>query len=268
MVLRKSEAYNSCNNEKVWNDNAELWIEVTENGFDVYRDHINTPRFIKMLPDIRGRYGLDVGCGTGYNTRLLAQKGSRMVGTDISGSLIHFSQQKEMQDPLNIEYIKCDAINLPFMNESFDFICSFQCLMDIQEYEKALAEIYRVLKKNGFLQFSIPHPCFWSTELEWVYDGHGEKRGVVCADYFSSLEQGVVKWMFEGVNKDTLPEKKLFQTITFRRSLTDWTKAIVQSGFLIEALEEPRPSEEVIEKFPDWKGCKIVPYSLIFRCRK
>jgi trans-aconitate methyltransferase len=41
-------------------------------GHDIYRDHLNTPAFFAMLPDVEGLAGLDIGCGEGHNTRLLA----------------------------------------------------------------------------------------------------------------------------------------------------------------------------------------------------
>ena len=41
-------------------------------GYDVYRDHLNTPAFFQMLPDVTNLRGLELGCGEGYNTRLLA----------------------------------------------------------------------------------------------------------------------------------------------------------------------------------------------------
>ncbi len=256
------------NSKKIWNDNADRWIEFTEKGFDVYRDHINTPHFIAALPDIRDLHGLDIGCGTGHNTRLLAQLCASMVGIDISIHFINFSKQKENEDPLNIKYVECDATNLPFKDESFDFISSFQCLMDIQEYEKALNEAYRVLKRTGFFQFSVPHPCFWGPQLEWAYHKNGQKKGLICNDYFSKTPTKIKEWMFDGVDKAQLGEDQLFKTAYFRRSLTDWFHAITHAGFIVEFIEEPHPSSDFISKFPEWDGCAIVPYSIIFRCLK
>ena len=42
-------------------------------GYDHYRDGLNTPAFLAMLPETRGLSGLDIGCGEGHNTRLLVK---------------------------------------------------------------------------------------------------------------------------------------------------------------------------------------------------
>src|SRR5437762_2935974 len=62
-----------------WDGNAEAWTKLSRAGYDVYRDHLNTPAFFEMLPDVHGHDGLDIGCGEGHNTRLLAQRGARVA---------------------------------------------------------------------------------------------------------------------------------------------------------------------------------------------
>jgi hypothetical protein len=48
---------------KLWEGNAEAWTHLSRAGYDVYRDRLNTPAFLAMLPDVAGLGGLDVGCG-------------------------------------------------------------------------------------------------------------------------------------------------------------------------------------------------------------
>lgn len=69
---------------KLWNANARAWTEPSRAGFDVYRDLVNTPAFFAMLPAVSGLVGLDLGCGEGHNTRLLAARGADVVALDLS----------------------------------------------------------------------------------------------------------------------------------------------------------------------------------------
>ena len=67
-----------------WDQNADAWVFLARRGCDVYRDLVNTPGFLGLLPDVRGLRGLDVGCGEGHNPRLVAARGAQMTGIDIS----------------------------------------------------------------------------------------------------------------------------------------------------------------------------------------
>ena len=69
---------------RYWDENADTWTELARAGFDVYRDYINTPAFLAMLPDVQGKTGLDIGCGEGHNTRLIARRGAKMTALDVS----------------------------------------------------------------------------------------------------------------------------------------------------------------------------------------
>ena len=53
---------------QLWNENADAWAELARAGYDVYRDHLNTPAFLAMLPNVSGLRGLDIGCGEGHTT--------------------------------------------------------------------------------------------------------------------------------------------------------------------------------------------------------
>ncbi|MHA1722923.1 MAG: class I SAM-dependent methyltransferase [Candidatus Baldrarchaeia archaeon] len=106
---------------------------------------------------------MDAGFGNGYLCRSLAKKGAKVVGVDISKRFIEIARQKEREDPLGIQYYVgslCD-LNM-FEDETFDAVVSNLTLMDVLDLEKAINELYRVLKKNGKLVFSIMHPCFAS----------------------------------------------------------------------------------------------------------
>src|SRR6516225_4872154 len=73
---------------KQWNANAAAWTELSRAGFDVYRDLVNTPAFFALLPPVNGVWCLDLGCGEGHNTRLLADRGAHVVALDVVEAFI------------------------------------------------------------------------------------------------------------------------------------------------------------------------------------
>ena len=89
---------------RLWNNNAEAWTVLARAGYDLYRDHLNTPGFFQILPDVNGLYGLDIGCGEGYNTRLLAARGARMDAIDVAEIFIQKAIEEEQINPLGIKY--------------------------------------------------------------------------------------------------------------------------------------------------------------------
>jgi 2-polyprenyl-3-methyl-5-hydroxy-6-metoxy-1,4-benzoquinol methylase len=68
-------------------------------GYDVYRDLLNTPAFLEMLPGVEGMAGLDLGCGEGHNTRLLAGRGARMFAIDVAPTFVRYARDEERSHP-------------------------------------------------------------------------------------------------------------------------------------------------------------------------
>lgn len=46
---------------KYWEENAGTWTKLTRLGYDLYRDHLNTPAFFEILPPVAGLKGIDIG---------------------------------------------------------------------------------------------------------------------------------------------------------------------------------------------------------------
>ena len=128
---------------RYWNRSAPVWTQLARAGYDVYRDYLNTPAFFEMLPAVTGLWGLDIGCGEGHNTRLLAQAGATMAAVDIADQFITPALAEEQRAPLGITYQIASALNLPFADSSFDFATACMSLMGIPETDDVLTEAYR-----------------------------------------------------------------------------------------------------------------------------
>src|SRR5436853_2176161 len=181
---------------RYWNESAESWTKLARAGYDVYRDHLNTPAFFAMLPSVEGLSGLDIGCGEGHNTRLLAKRGARLSAIDIAEVFIAHAREAEQQTPLGIDYRVASAVALPFEDATFDFATGFMSFMDVPETDRVLAEACRVLKPGGFLQFSITHPCFDTPHRRNLRQADGLTYAIEIGDYFQNLEGEISEWLF------------------------------------------------------------------------
>lgn len=251
-----------------WEANAENWTKFSRAGYDIYRDALNTPAFLDMLPPIDGLRGLDIGCGEGTNTRRLAECKARIIAIDIAPTFIRHAQEQEAIDPRHIRYMLGDGGNLPFGEGEFDFATAFMSLMDMPDQPRVLQEVFRVLRGGGFFQFSILHPCFVPPHHKTIRDEHGNCRAVEVADYFDETDGRIETWLFSSIPTDERENVAPFRVPRFHRTLSSWVAIIVASGFSIEELREPMASEEAARRHPAVADTRVVPIFLHMRLRK
>jgi SAM-dependent methyltransferase len=253
---------------RYWNGNAEAWTRLARQGYDVYRDHLNTPAFLQMLPEVRGLRGLDIGCGEGQNTRDVAQLGARMTAVDVAEVFVGYGVRAEAEAPLGISYLAASAVELPFAEGTFDFATAFMCFMDIPEAERVIEEAWRVLRPGGFLQFSITHPCFDTPHRRNLRDATGRTYALEVGEYFSRREGEVAEWLFSAAPPEARAGLPKFRVPLFTRPLSEWLNGLIACGFVIERVEEPRPDDATVERCPAVQDAQVVAYFLHVRARK
>jgi len=93
---------------------------------------------------------LDVGCGNGWATRLIAQqaRAGRVVGIDISDEMVELAWESSAAFP-NVEFREASAEKLPFAEEEFTHAFSMESLYYYADVAAALKEIRRVLRRGG-----------------------------------------------------------------------------------------------------------------------
>jgi SAM-dependent methyltransferase len=232
---------------RYWDYNSATWTEEVRKGFDVYREELNNPAIFKMIGPVSGRRILDVGCGEGYNTRLLARAGANVTGIDVSPQMIANATAAEEAESLGIRYQICSFSNMPGIESgSFDMVVGFMSLMDGPDYEGAVREIHRVLKPGGELVFSLAHPCFLTKGLEWMVDDKGHATRLSIGNYFDK-RHNVERWTFSSSPEAAgLPA---FQVPRFPRTLSEYLNGLISAGFVIQEVREPVPSEEACKKY-------------------
>jgi ubiquinone/menaquinone biosynthesis C-methylase UbiE len=253
---------------RLWDENAEVWTCLARQGYDVYRDLVNTPAFLRMLPDVNGLRGLDVGCGEGHNTRLVAGRGARMTAIDISATFLGYAREMEKREPLGIHYQVASGSELPFAAASFDFVMATMSLMDMPHQDRAIGEAFRVLKPGGFLQFSISHPCFVTQRWQRVLDELGNRYGVICGDYFGQGQGQIEEWIFSAAPPEVKEGLRKFRIPRFPRTLSSWMNLLIGTGFVLEAFDEPYADEEIARLHPEVADTRAVASFLHVRSRK
>ena len=253
---------------RYWDENAKVWTRLARAGYDIYRDYLNTPAFFDLLPDIDGLSGIDIGCGEGHNTRLLAKRGAVVAAVDISEAFIQYAKQSEQEVTLGIDYQVASAVELPCGDATFDFAVAFMSLMDIPETARVLAEVQRVLRPGGFLQFSIEHPCFATRHRRNLRTPDGLTYAIEVGDYFRGMQGEVAEWIFSAAPHEMRQTLREFRTPRFTRTLSEWVNLLIDAGFVVERMKEPQPDEQTVQECPKIQDARIVAYFLHIRARK
>ncbi len=265
-----------------WDDSTDAWVDFVRSGKDYFRDEMNNPAMFDLLGDISGEKVLDLACGEGYNTRILASKGAVVTGVDFSEKMIELAIQEENRNKLGIRYSVADASDLHMLKDSsFDIVACFMALQDIEDYRGTIKEAARVLKERGRFVFVITHPCFESRTIGgkqvagWIYRSGVKRKAKEISAYLKSEETAlhfmvdryfdthseIIHWRMERLTRP-------FETTIFHRTLTDYANALNDAGFVISRLKEPKPTKRGIELYPVMKEIHRIPHSIAFETMK
>ncbi len=114
---------------------------------------------------VRGKRVLDAACGEGYGSRLLSARAGHVTGLDVSEQAIVHARQRYQAD--NLAFETGDATRLPFAEDSFDVVVSFETLEHLEAQDQLLAEFRRVLRADGFLLISSPDRKTYSDDRNY-----------------------------------------------------------------------------------------------------
>jgi len=122
---------------------------------EVYLWHIG--RYIFALKFISSDdLVLDIACGTGYGSYLLAKKGAKkVIGVDISKDAVNYAKTRYKSN--NLKFLVGDATNMPINSSEIDVLVSFETIEHLKNPDEFLMECKRVLKDSGTLVLSTPN---------------------------------------------------------------------------------------------------------------
>jgi 2-polyprenyl-3-methyl-5-hydroxy-6-metoxy-1,4-benzoquinol methylase len=146
--------------------------EIIKNDFDsfaeIYETFVTTFLGNPWLgwDDLSGDIAIDIGCGAGQATKIIASKYKKVIGIDISKDLINIAKNKYSAD--NIEYLHMNLLNYQ-PNNKFDYVYSHTVMHHLNDYESGLQHIKTFVKRNGRLIIIDNVSDKYRTPPRWAY---------------------------------------------------------------------------------------------------
>lgn len=213
---------------------ANYWVDVIRNNKDTVRNYVSNPALFNRLDTLEKRSDiLDCGCGEGYVSRWLTQKGHKVVGIDESKFILKAAKEAAVE---NDEYIQGDVYQMPFRDQSFDCVVSNFLFPELDNPESFIKEVGRILKPNGRFIFQTLHPSLFISKT-------GQSEGRITPNYFESTK--ITEKLGIPYNLESPVE-----ITTNHHPLSRYTHALTDNGFSIIYLEEPKPIESTPPDHP------------------
>ena len=128
----------------------------------IYAEH--AVRYIATQNITSNKIVVDIACGSGYGTSLLAKKAKKVYGVDIDKKTIQYATKNYGAD--NIEFLVGDGEKIPIDDGMADIVVTFETIEHIKNYKKFIKEIKRILKPDGLMIISTPN------DLEFAEGNH------------------------------------------------------------------------------------------------
>lgn len=236
--------------------------EIFFSGYKKLRDNevnannlFEIPALFSMMPDLSGKRVLDLGCGFGEHCKRFLELGaSQVVGVDISEKMLEVAK-KENSDP-RIRYVHMPIEDIGQLRERFDVVVSSLALHYVQDFDGAVRDVYSLLDEGGTFVFSQENPlntCHSGGD-RWTRDEQGNKVHLNLADYgVEGMRESV--WFVDNV-------------IKYHRTFSTIVNTLIEVGFTIERMIEPLPTEELLERYPDYRDLFHKPDFLLVKAAK
>lgn len=209
--------------------------------------------FRKMMPDFLGKRVLDLGCGYGWHCIYAARnKAKAVLGVDISEKMLQ--KAREMTKDTRISYQMAAMEDLEFPSGSFDVVFSSLAFHYVKDFRALVKKIGEWLVDGGEFVFSVEHPVFTAYgSQDWYYGEDGSILHFPVDNYFYEGKRDAV-FLGEHVMK-------------YHRTLTTYLGALLENGFSIQKLAEPKPPKEMMG-LPGMKDELRRPMMLLISAKK
>ncbi|MCK5032853.1 MAG: 3-demethylubiquinone-9 3-O-methyltransferase [Calditrichia bacterium] len=142
-----------------WNPKHSL-KQMVPLKFNYFSDKIGNLKNLRIL---------DIGCGGGLLSEEFAKKGAKVTGIDISEKSLEIAKNHTLESKLTINYKNGSAENIPADDNTFNAVICADCLEHVDDLEKVINEVSRVLKVNGIFCYDTINRTFLSKiAVDWI----------------------------------------------------------------------------------------------------
>jgi SAM-dependent methyltransferase len=200
----------------------ELLINNDRNFHDqAWFAHGSDSRFFSKLIDyssLKGKRALEIGCGLGSHAQELTKAGAEFFAIDLAPKSVIITKRRFKIFGLNGDVIQADAENIPFPDQSFDYIWSWGVIHHSPDTPKIIQEINRLLRPGG--KFGVMIYCLYSSEVV-----------INILLRYGILRAGLLKYRFrellerydDGKNVGGCPHIKYYSTTEAIKLFKDFT---------------------------------------------
>lgn len=192
-----------------------------------------------MLPDLKSKIVLDLGCGYGWHCIYAKQQGAEeVIGIDLSVRMIE--KAKEISKGLSIEYKQIPIEDFDMESEKFDVVFSSLAFHYLKDLNAVFNKVYQALKRGGSFVFAMEHPVFTArAEQDWFTDENANR----------------IHWPIDNYYDESMRQTPFLghKVTKYHRTLESIINTVIHSNFDIKEISEPKPSEELIKKYSEMK---------------
>lgn len=228
-----------------WDGIATTRMEQIDSGDDITFEKVLSPLILELAAQSDTTNVLDVGCGTGGMTHRLSKICKNVVAIDPSPESIRLAVLAH--SARNIQYFQSTVERFSLDNRAkFSLVVANMSLMNVPTLSDAIRAIGRDIESGGNFIFTISHPFFWPLRLQYIKDTWFDyERDMAIRAPFNTTAQGEV-----------------LVATHFHRPLSTYINTLINHGFRVCELYEPRPEKEDVVKmglsWDEWRRPRIL----------
>jgi SAM-dependent methyltransferase len=216
---------------------------------------VEKPAIFSLIPNLKGKSIMDLGCGYGENCKEFSRLGaSKVLGIDISEKMLQVANKENKCD--NINFVKMSMNDLSTIDGKYDVVVSSLAVHYVENFDNLVNNVYNLLSDNGYFIFSQEHPLTTALLKEnyWSRDSEGNILHYNLTDY-GVLGERKTKWIVDDV-------------IKYHRTFSSIFNSLINAGFEIEQVLEPLPDERIMEQYPSYKKYYHKPDFLLIKAKR